>query len=497
MAQNYELNLSFLAGMCVDGAASMVGIKTGLVTRIKIDFPEIEPTHSVAHRFNLVSEDSINGEDVIELKYAENTCLTLWHFFPTSPKNAALLAETHIRKQTEQIKLKRLCHTRQLSCFASIRATKLELTSIWKTLQILINNRNATAIGLRNLTTKKKFIFSLYILDHILEQLSETSKDMQKQNFSFDQLEPIILNCTQSLKRIKDNNQIESQIQSNWYLYETEAGVLNDDDKKSITKSQQTYIQLTIDSIKERFKEIDIITSFSIFNPNCAPLTEDKLEGYGEQYLINILNKKWNLFRREVNENKRILKQQIQINEKMDPNDVKQQQSEQKETQNNLLQEKGKFFFDALKQWRLARNNLLKNFKDKSQRFVCQRLCKDEKAFENVPIIRSVAKYALTMPLSNAPPERGFSQLKNVKSNNRNRLLQSSLQSLMNISINGLIETSSEFIQFVFNEWKLTQRRIPQIKLQVQGSGPDNEEEEIEFEDFIYQIENQSDFVND
>ncbi|KAA6355899.1 MAG: hypothetical protein EZS28_048574 [Streblomastix strix] len=77
MAQSYDLNIAFLAGMCVDGAASMVGIKTGLITRIKIDFPEVEPTHCVAHRFNLASEDSINNEDVNELKYAENTCLTL------------------------------------------------------------------------------------------------------------------------------------------------------------------------------------------------------------------------------------------------------------------------------------------------------------------------------------------------------------------------------------------------------------------------------------
>ncbi|KAA6394382.1 MAG: hypothetical protein EZS28_010089 [Streblomastix strix] len=32
IAQNNEINLAFLAGICVDGAASMVGIKTGLVT---------------------------------------------------------------------------------------------------------------------------------------------------------------------------------------------------------------------------------------------------------------------------------------------------------------------------------------------------------------------------------------------------------------------------------------------------------------------------------
>jgi hypothetical protein len=46
--------------MCVDGAASMVGVKTGLVTRIKSDFLEVEPTHCVSHRFNLATEDSVN-----------------------------------------------------------------------------------------------------------------------------------------------------------------------------------------------------------------------------------------------------------------------------------------------------------------------------------------------------------------------------------------------------------------------------------------------------
>ncbi|KAA6367140.1 MAG: hypothetical protein EZS28_037333 [Streblomastix strix] len=77
MAQSYYLNIAFLAGMYDNGAASIVGIKTGIITRIKIDFPEVEPTHCVAHRFNFASEDSINNEDVIELKYAENMCLRL------------------------------------------------------------------------------------------------------------------------------------------------------------------------------------------------------------------------------------------------------------------------------------------------------------------------------------------------------------------------------------------------------------------------------------
>ncbi|KAA6396349.1 MAG: hypothetical protein EZS28_008122 [Streblomastix strix] len=82
IAQSYDLNIAFLARMCFDGAASILGIKTGLVTRIKSDFPEVGPTHCVAHRFNFASEYSINSEDVIELKYAENMCLTLWKFFP-------------------------------------------------------------------------------------------------------------------------------------------------------------------------------------------------------------------------------------------------------------------------------------------------------------------------------------------------------------------------------------------------------------------------------
>lgn len=84
--------------MCVDGAASMVRIKTELLIRIKIDFHEVESIYSVVHRLNPAPEYSINCKNIIELKKYKKYILNNLIFSLTFPKNTALLAETHIKE---------------------------------------------------------------------------------------------------------------------------------------------------------------------------------------------------------------------------------------------------------------------------------------------------------------------------------------------------------------------------------------------------------------
>ncbi|KAA6381962.1 MAG: hypothetical protein EZS28_022512 [Streblomastix strix] len=56
---------------------------------------------------------------------------------------------------------------------------------------------------------------------------------------------------------------------------------------EKITKCKRTYINLTIESIESRFKEVNLIISLSIFNPSCATSTTLSLETYSDNHVIN------------------------------------------------------------------------------------------------------------------------------------------------------------------------------------------------------------------
>ena len=68
---------------------------------------------------------------------------------------------------------------------------------------------------------------------------------------------------------------------------------------------------------------------------------------------------------------------------------------------------------------------------------VCKLISKDSFYTRLSPELQKLANIALTIPLSTAWPERGFSTLSRVKTKQRNRLLDSILCAAINISMNG------------------------------------------------------------
>ena len=79
-----------------------------------------------------------------------------------------------------------------------------------------------------------------------------------------------------------------------------------------------------------------------------------------------------------------------------------------------------------------------------------------EERFAMYPEIIKLMKIAMTVPLSTAWPERGFSTLKRVKSFMRNRLLNA----LMQISLNGPHVLSDEQANAIAEKWLVEKRRL-------------------------------------
>ena len=75
---------------------------------------------------------------------------------------------------------------------------------------------------------------------------------------------------------------------------------------------------------------------------------------------------------------------------------------------------------------------------------------------------------ALSIPLSSAWPEQGFSTLCHVKTKQCNRLLGVTLHALMNILINGPVQLTDEDVQAVAEKWQKVKKRQQVTK---QGEG--------------------------
>ena len=85
------------------------------------------------------------------------------------------------------------------------------------------------------------------------------------------------------------------------------------------------------------------------------------------------------------------------------------------------------------------------------------------------PLLFSLAERCLSIPVSNAWPERGASALKRVKPRLRNRLKNDMLQALLQVSINGpAVESDAcaNIIQSAVDAWNRAKKRrnIPQSR---------------------------------
>ena len=85
------------------------------------------------------------------------------------------------------------------------------------------------------------------------------------------------------------------------------------------------------------------------------------------------------------------------------------------------------------------------------------------------PLLFSLAERCLSIPVSNAWPERGANALKRVKPRLRNRLKNDMLQALLQVSINGPAVEShacANIIQSAVDAWNRAKKRrnIPQSR---------------------------------
>ena len=124
-----------------------------------------------------------------------------------------------------------------------------------------------------------------------------------------------------------------------------------------------------------------------------------------------------------------------------------------------------------------------------STEWTLQRFLRHRESYRrSYPLLLQVAEISLSMPVSNAGPERGASALKRLKTRPRNSLKKEMLESLLHISINGppVKKKSEAVINKAVALWKEKKhrRKLPRSsRLQQNERAMPNAQEEQEVEE--------------
>ena len=396
-----------------DGANVMVGRENGVaerLRRLKKD-PSFINIHCVAHRLALACADSD------EIKYLNDVALILkqlWQFFENSPKRTDMFVEIQQRiselhmseEQSKKLKKKvrKACKSRWLSMEASVISALENYEALLHCLKEL--NKDATAFGLYKRMLPIKFLGALYILGEVLPVLASVSRLFQTNALNFSVIAPAIKACKASLQQIGERKTPTLKLQHDLSNGGSKASLekeLKQNDKVMLDNMTLKYTEKLQDNLDKRFSHVlPVLSAMSIFDPSILPAeTCPEFTNYGSESIQTISEFFWG-----------------------------------SRNKDELLAEWQNFKYQLVQ----MKSNIPSSCSKSTTPLVwmLQRVMGQKHSFEKFfPSLVSVFEILLTLPVTNAWPERGASAIKRIKTRLRNRLAPDILNALMQITING------------------------------------------------------------
>ena len=420
LIEKHSLNFDWFKSFVSDGASVMVGERSGVATRLKADerIQSLISVHCVCHKLALACTDTLN--DLATIKKMQNTLNTLWRLLDNSNKKTAIFLKVQLevreitlsnKNSQKKIakKLKKACQTRWLSFNAAVQSAWESFSAIIQFL-IKMKDEDATCQGLLVQMNNVRFLACLYVLKHVLPVLDNLSKSFQHSTVNFSHLKPEIVRAKAALDEVATKEVPIKQFCQD--IKEGKMVLLQFSPSEHQLASMRNLLLKYVSALKEnidlRFQNtLPLLGALSIFDPTLIPASSSELPSYGVDS-IQVLAKhyfpdqqdrllaEWNILK-------------YHMKEMAIPADVKE----------------GKTTMPA--EWCMSQ------------------LMKQRSSFLSLlPLLMHIVEIALTMPISNAWPERGASRVKLIKSRLRSRLTNEMLEALVNISMNGPEANSSE-----------------------------------------------------
>ena len=406
-----------------DGASVMVGKVRGVAALFIKEIPNLVPIHCICHRLALSGKDSC-----AKMPYAIeffSIVDQLNRFYKYSAVRTSGLQKIQEAFDT-RVKLSKAIDTRWLSKGRAVTNLKNTLPAVLTSLSREASEwKDADALGLHQFMSKRKFFQTLYFMCDIMPELNKLAKMFQADNFDYTRAKFHIENTKSYFARLlQDPHQAKNlqnldhdmdTILKDFLTEDRGREAANFDFDKDLYRP---YLNALTESIDNRFPATEIMEAFSMFDPSNTD-TSDAYDN-GKNCLISILSKSEN-----------------------DPT----------------------LYFDhsqAEVEWSILCNELTIEYNEKAyQARKCQNVLLDVlNSSEMYPTLSKIAGFGLILPLNTAACERGFSQLKLIKTPHRNRLKQSTLDNLMMIATEGPTIEDFDYGKAATHWAKLKKRKI-------------------------------------
>ena len=376
----------------------------------------------------------------------------MWKFLDNSPKRLAAYLKIQMSvkqlqepsKETKNKCVRRLAKatwTRWLSLGKAIEGVHRDYIPLMLTLKHL-EEQDAQAAGLLGKMHNAKFIGVVTIMNHILPVLNRLSCTFQQGKVSFAHIQPALEKCIDDLNKILQTEapitEFLSDLSPNGRLRQAEL-TLSERNKQFLTNFLPKYVSSLKESINNRFPTLPLLSAFSIFNPAHVPERDDP--GFSEYGNVNgkLLAQRYfdtDSDRKQFLDEWQVLKYDLVKWKKELPDEVRKPPG-------------GKDPTITPTDWCLKKLLQLKDL-----------------APFNLPLVAKVANAVVSLPVSNAWPERGASALKLLKTRLCSRMQNDLLNTLLHILINGPAVGSKEcedLIDSAVSSWlgAKTRRKCP------------------------------------
>lgn len=312
-------------------------------------------------------------------------------------------------------KIQKACRTRWLSLGKAVKSLKQDYPAVLTTLRLLDDeHHDAAAKGLFMRLNTFKFIATIYILNQVIPILDTVSKTFQKGSITFSHIAPNLAYAKMKLQEealshraisdavqdLKPNGRLTLQ---GVEVKVTQHGMVE------VDNLLHKYVDALVQHLDERFKNsLPLFSLFTVFDPRLLPSPDSvAFLDYGKA---------------EIEE----------IGKIYAPEKVPEVVAE----------------FELFK-FHVTRFNIPSPDKligETQTEVVLKKLLQMDSLF---PLLSSFAEAILSLPITNAWPERGASSIKRIKTRLRSRLSNKMLESLLHISVNGPDVCTAEAEQLI------------------------------------------------
>ena len=290
MLENKGINISNLCGVSTDGAAVMIGNKSGVVKRLKDQTPGVLATHCIAHRLAL---SCCSGADTIPyLVKVQEILNSVYKYFHYSPKNIARLETIQALSSGPSSRFKQVFHTRWLSFASSVDTM---VSNFCNLVSVFLEEKSGKSLSMHKSIKCFKFLFVTHFLCDILKPVSILSKMFQKSDLDFSEVTPLLSSTIKNIENLQDTKNCERldsflasvpsvpQLDEDGLCtFQFENHCIRDSDKQRSEAASvcEKFVTSLIKSLNERFSDnadSEVLSALSnMFNPLVEKSSKDR-----------------------------------------------------------------------------------------------------------------------------------------------------------------------------------------------------------------------------